>query len=165
MTRSASDFHAHWLTIHLLPVARGHPILTPEQVSGTLEQSFSLVSVATETGFVDSETSQHLLGQLCVYDLCGFTLRRVREVGKHPVQQLDVVNVVARQATHITSVMLSTLPVEVAAIHRMALQARLIRCGRSQLSGIADIAFAGGLSTRLRVLLAVRVADFAFCRT
>ena len=76
-----------------------------------------------------------------------------------------MMNVVTRQATHIASIVLPALPVEMCAIHRMALQARLIRCGRSQLKGIADLAFAGGLSTRLRVLLAVRVADFAFCRT
>src|SRR5260370_21481333 len=37
VTRSASHFHAHRLTIHELPGPRGHPILTPEQVSGTLE--------------------------------------------------------------------------------------------------------------------------------
>ena len=61
--------------------------------------------------------------------------------------------------------MLSTLPVEVAAIHRVALQARLVRLGRFQLSRIADIAFAGGLRARLRVLLAIRVADFAFSST
>jgi len=132
-------------------------------VGGTLEQSLSLFSVATETGFVDSETSQHLLRQLCVNDFCGLKLWRVSQIGKHSVQQFDVVNVVARQATHITSVMLSTLPVEVAAIHRVALEAGLIRCGRSQLNGIADISFAGGLGARLSVLFAVRVADFAFC--
>ncbi len=128
-------------------------------MGGPLEQGFPLVSVATETGFVDGETSQHLLRQLRVYDLCGFKLRRVSEVGKHPVQQLDVVNVVARQAAHITSIVLSTLPIEVAAIHRVALQAGLIGFDRSQLNGIADIALAGGLSTRLSVLIAVRVAD------
>ena len=132
-------------------------------MGGTLEQSLSLFSVATETSFVDSEIGQHLLRQLCVNDFCGLKLWRVSEIGKHSVQQFDVVNVVARQATHITSVMLSTLPVEVAAIHRVALEAGLIRCGRSQLNGIADISFAGGLGTRLSVLFAVRVADFAFC--
>ena len=132
-------------------------------MSGALEKSLALFLVATETRFFYGETGQHLLGQPGVNDFCGLKLWRVSEIGKHSVQQFDVVNVVARQATHITSVMLSTLPVEVAAIHRVALEAGLIRCGRSQLNGIADISFAGGLGTRLSVLFAVRVADFAFC--
>ena len=55
--------------------------------------------------------------------------------------------------------MLSALPVEMGAIHRMALQARLVRFGCSQLARIAYIAFADCLGTRFGVLVAVRVAD------
>ena len=73
-----------------------------------------------------------------------------------------MVDVVARQAAHVTSIVLPTLPVEMTAIHRVALQARLIRLGGTPLSRIADIPFAGGLSARFSMLLGVCVADFAF---
>lgn len=123
MTGSASHFHANWLSIQLLPRTGGHKILRPEQVRGTLEQSFSLFSVATETSLIDSEIGQHLVGQLGVYDLCGFTLRSVSEFRPGPIQQLDMMDIVARQAAHIASIVLTALPVEMAAIHRVTLQA------------------------------------------
>jgi len=98
-------------------------------VRGALEQSLSLFNVATETGFLDREVSQHLLGQLRVYDLCRVAFRCISEVGPRFTKQLDMVNVVTRQATHIASVMLPALPVEMCAIHPVALQAGLIRFG------------------------------------
>jgi hypothetical protein len=133
--------------------------LGAKQVGGALEEIFSPFNVATETSFFDCETSQHLLRQLCVDDLGRLALRRISEVGPRSGKQLDMMNVVTRQATHIASVMLPALPVEMCAIHRMALQARLICCGRSQLGRIAYVAFANSLGAGFGVLVAVRVAD------
>jgi|SRR5437016_3165844 len=59
--------------------------------------------------------------------------------------------------------MLAALPVEMAAIHRVTLQTRFIRLGRTPLSRIAHISLAGGLGARFRVLLAVCVAGFTLC--
>ncbi len=56
-------------------------------------------------------------------------------------------NAVTRQTAHVVPVMFAALPVEMATIHRVALQTGLIRCGGSQLGGIANITFAGGLGT------------------
>ncbi len=72
-----------------------------------------------------------------------------------------MMDVVARQATHIASIVLATLPVEMASVHRVALEAGLIRLCGTPLSRIADIAFAGGLGARLSVFVAVRVTDLA----
>ena len=96
---------------------------------GALEQSLSLFNVATETGFLDRKVSHHLLGQFRVYDLCRLALWCISEVGPRSTKQLDMVNVVTRQTTHIASIVLTPLPVEVGAIHRVALQARLVRFG------------------------------------
>src|SRR5205823_10743530 len=133
--------------------------LGAKQVGGALEEIFSPFNVATETSFFDSETGQHFLWQLCVDDLCRLTLRGISEVGPRSTKQLDMMNVMTRQATHIASIVLTPSPAEMGAIHRMALQAGLIRFGRSQLSGIAYIALADCLGTRFGVLVAVRVAD------
>src|SRR5439155_7255716 len=65
MAGSAADLH----------VAK----LGAKQVRGALEESFSLLSVATETSFFDREAGQHLLRQLGLYEFCCFTLRRVGE--------------------------------------------------------------------------------------
>ena len=133
--------------------------LSAKQMGGALEKIFSPLNVATETSFFDRETGQHFLGQLRIYDLCRLELRCISEVGPRSTKQLDMMNVVTRQATHIASVMLPALPAEMCAIHRMALQARLVRCGRSQLGGIAYVAFANSLGAGFGVLVAVRVAD------
>ena len=133
--------------------------LGAKQVGGALEKIFSPLNVATETSFFDRETGQHFLRQLRVDDLCRLALRYISEVGPRSTKQLDMVNVVARQAAHIASVMLPALPVEMCAIHRMALQARLIRCGRSHFAGIAYIALADCLGTGFGVLVAVGVTD------
>lgn len=133
--------------------------LGAKQVGGALEEIFSPFNVATETSFFDSETGQHFLWQLCVDDLCRLALRCISEVGPRSTKQLDMMNVMTRQATHIASIVLTPSPAEMGAIHRMALQAGLIRFGRSQLSGIAYIALADCLGTRFGVLVAVRVAD------
>ena len=45
------------------------------------------------------------------------------------------------------------------AIHRMALEAGPVRFGRSQLGGIADVAFANSFGAGFGVLVAVRVTD------
>jgi len=50
--------------------------LGAKQVGGALKESLSLLNMAAETSFLDREVSQHLLGQLGVYDLGRFTLRR-----------------------------------------------------------------------------------------
>ena len=119
------------------------------------------VPVATETSFLDREAGHHLLGQLRIYYLCRIILWRVREISKHPIQQLDMVNVVTRQAAHVTSVVLSTLPAKVGAIHRVALQAGFIGLRSCPLAWITYVPAASGLSTRFSVLFAVRVADLA----
>ena len=126
-----------------------------------LEKGLALFLVATETSFLDSEAGQHLLGQLGVDDLCRFLLRRVHEAGQQSAQQLDMVNVVTRQTTHITSVVLSTLPAKVRAIHRVALQAGIIGLRSCPLAWITYVPAASGLGTRFSVFLAVRVADLA----
>jgi hypothetical protein len=133
--------------------------LGAKQVGGALEKILSPLNVATETSFFDSETGQHFIGQLGVDDLRRLALRCISEVGPRSTKQLDMMYVVARQAAHVASVMLPALPVEMCAIHRMTLQARLIRCGRSHFARIAYIPFAGCLGTRFGVLVAVRVTD------
>jgi len=157
--------HEHIVSLPAMRIVAGSAAdlhvakLGAKQVGGALEECFSLLSVATETSFFDTETGQHFLGQLCVDDLGRLALRCIREVGPRSTQQLDMVNVVTRQAAHIASVMLPTLPAEMCAIPRMALQARLIRFGRSHLAGVAYIALADSLGTRFGVFVAVRVAD------
>lgn len=98
-----------------------------EQMGGALEKIFSLLKVASETSFFDRETGQHFLGQLDIYEFCGNGLRCIGQLGPQSTKQLSVVNVVTRQATHVASVMLPTLPAEMGAIGCVALQARLIR--------------------------------------
>jgi hypothetical protein len=133
--------------------------LGAEQMGGALEKILSPINMATETSFFDRETGQHFFGQLDIYEFCRDALRCAGKIGPHATQQLDMMNVVTRQATHVASVVLPTSPVEMAAIHCVALEARLISFSRSELCGIAHVPFAGGLGTRFGVFVAVRVAD------
>jgi len=126
-----------------------------------LEKGLALFLVATETSFLDREAGHHLLGQLRIYYLCRIILWRVREISKHSIQQLGMVNIVARQAAHVASVVLSTLPAKVRAIHPVALQAGFIGLRSCPLAWITYVPAASGLSTRFSVLFAVRVADLA----
>src|SRR5437660_8961177 len=51
--------------------------LGAEQMGRALVQSFPLLSMATETSFLDRKVGQHLVGQLHVYDFRCVALRRV----------------------------------------------------------------------------------------
>ena len=70
--------------------------LGAEQMGGALEQSLSLINVAIETRFLYGEVRQHPLGQPSVYDLRDFALRPAGETGRYPVEELFVMDAVAR---------------------------------------------------------------------
>jgi hypothetical protein len=139
--------------------------LGAKQVGGALKKIFSPLNVATETRFLDRRGDQQTFGYPGVQDLRDFCIRLVSELDCHPLNQFGVVNAVTRQAAHVARVVLTALPVEMAAIPRVALQARLIRCDISQLGGIAYIAFAGGLRTCFGMLVAVCVANLTLGAT
>jgi len=139
--------------------------LGAKQVGGALKESLSLLNMAAETSFLDREVSQHLLGQLGVYDLGRFTLRRVSQISQHSVQQLRMMNIVTRQTAHIASVVLPAFPAEMGAILRVALQARFIGLRSRPLAWITHVPAATSFSARFSVLLAVRVAGFTLSAT
>ena len=119
--------------------------LSAEQMRGALEQSFSLVSVATETSLFHREIGQHLLRPLGVYDLCRIILWCVREISEHSIQQLRMMDIVARQAAHVATVMLAADPVKVGAIARVAIETPFVRLRSGELARTADIPAAPGL--------------------
>jgi len=132
--------------------------LGAEQMGGALEKIFSLLNVATETSFFDSETGQHFLGQPGIYDLCCFAAGLVGQVRQHAVQHLDMVNVVARQATHIASVVPAALPVEMTAIHRVALQARIVGLSWCHFRWIVQLNFPSALSVLFAIAAMTNLA-------
>src|SRR5260221_12365803 len=73
-----------------------------------------------------------------------------------------MVNAMARYATHVASVVLPALPVEMASIHRMALQARLVCHCRGNLGRIHYVAGTFSFSTCLSVLIAVCMTQLTF---
>ena len=71
-----------------------------------------------------------------------------------------MVNAVTRQATHVISVVLPTLPVEMAAIHRVTLETGFIRERSRRFRKIDYVTSVFGFRTGFGVLVAVGVAEF-----
>jgi len=122
--------HEHLLPLATMRIVAGGAAdlqvasLGAEQMSGALEQSFALVSVAAQTGFLYGEAGQHLLRE--------FDLLRIQcwpidfgsvTRGQRPLGEFGMVHVVTRHATHVASVVLTALPVEMTTIAGVTLKA------------------------------------------
>ena len=124
--------HEHFATFSSVRVMTGDAthfhrmILGAEQMSRALVLSLADIAVAAETGLLDGEARQHIVGRLGVYQSRRLIFKRTRAAGRDRLRELGVMDAVARHATHIVSVMLSALPVIKVAVARVALETRFV---------------------------------------
>ena len=89
---------------------------------GALIECFSLIRVADETGFFYGEIVQSAFRKLDEGISQILSLIIICEACKCRFIRLDMMNKMARQAAHVVSVMLASLPVIKIAITRVALK-------------------------------------------